>query len=385
MKICYVADYGKRISGGHQSLLNLVEKENEKGVDPFIVCQRNWELLKVANKKGIKTKAIPVYPYHASIETVGTLKTWITFAIKKILNAINYPRVIRYLRNNHIELVHLNSLLSSYIWAQAARECGIPYVWHIREFMFKDHKRTLLKPEIIRTLLRNASAVIAISGAVREFWQDWSGREIDLIYNGLPCKDYFIQHSSLFHTQEVNLVMVGRIVEGKGQIDVINAMSLLYEKGYQNLYLKIVGYRGVTDYERKIKKIIDESRVKSKIELIDFTYDLKKIREKCDIGLTASVSEAFGRVTVENMLAGLVTVGADTGGTPEIVKDGETGYLYHQGSPEDLARVLEEILRDKEKAVSVAHKGQEYALSHFSISRTANEVYDVYKRVLKFK
>lgn len=382
MKVCYVVDFSKGNAGSQQSLLNLVEKEMEKGIEPFIVCHRNSDLLKVAGQMGIQTRVISVFPYSVLVDNVGTLKTRIIFIIKRILNTVNYPRVIRYLKDNDIELVHINSLMSSHVWAQATQQCGIPYVWHLREFMLKDHKRVFLRPDDMRNLVRNASAVIAISEAVKIFGQDWLGREIDLIYNGLSYNDYFIQHAPLLHTQDIHLVIVGRITEGKGQIDVINALSLLYEKGYQNLYLKIVGYRGITEYEHNIKNCIEKSKVRNKVELMDFTYDLKSIREKCDIGITASVSEAFGRVTVENMLAGLVTVGADTGGTPEIINDGETGYLYHQGSPEDLARVLENILRDKEKAADVARKGQDFALSHFSISRTADEVYEVYRRIL---
>lgn len=383
MKVCYVSEGGRSITGTQRSLLNLVEKEMEKDVEPFIVCHRNWEFVKIANKKGIQTKVIPVFQYRVSIEIARTLRTQIVFTIKRILNMVNYPRVVRYLIDNDIEIVHLNSLLSSHVWAQAAKKCAIPYVWHIREFMFEDYKRTFIRPDMMKNLLKNASAVIAISEAVKNFWQDWSGREINLVYNGLPYNDYFIQRDSLFRTQDIHLIIVGRISEGKGQLDVIKALNILHEKGYENLYLKIVGYRGITDYEHYVKKYIGKSKIKNAIELMDFTYDLKSIREKCDIGITASVSEAFGRVTVENMLAGLVTVGADTGGTPEIVKDGETGYLYHQGDPEDLARVLENILRDKEEATLVAKKGQDYAHSHFSISRTADEVYEVYRRVLK--
>lgn len=382
MKVCYVAEFNKSLTGGPQSLLNLLEKEIEKGVEPFVVCHRKAEILKNVSKKNIKTKMIPAFPYHTSIETVGTIKTWIIFQIKRILNTVNYPRVIRYLKNNEIELVHINSLLSSHVWAQAAQQCGIPYVWHIREFMRKDLNRVFLKPKDMRNLVQNASAVIAISEAIKRFGQNWLNREMDLVYNGLPCDYYFMKHNPLFHDQDIQLVMVGRIAEGKGQLDVVKALELLYEKGYENLYLRIVGYRGITEYERNIKRYIDESKVRNKVELVVFTNDVRSIREKCDIGITASVSEAFGRVTVENMLAGLVTVGADTGGTPEIIKDGETGYLYHQGSHEDLARILEDILRNQEKAINIARKGQDYALTHFSIAKTADGVYEVYRKVL---
>ena len=47
-----------------------------------------------------------------------------------------------------------------------------------------------------------------------------------------------------------------------------------------------------------------------------------------DIALVASCSEAFGRVTVEAMLAGMLVIGADVAGTSELICDGVNGILY---------------------------------------------------------
>lgn len=385
MRVCYVADYGVRITGGHRSLLNLMEQERKKGVEPYLVCERDWELLNVARQKGIEAKTIRVFPCLTSIETPGwcaRIRKSVVLSVKRFLNGINYPQAVRYLQNNKIEIVHLNSLLSSHVWALAAKQCGIPYVWHIREFMTRDHKVTFSEPDTIRALLSRAASLIAISGAVRDFWRDWSGREPALVYNGLPPEEYWFEHAPLFSGPDTGMVIVGRVVAGKGQLEAVKALEILREKGWNNVFLKIVGYRGVSEYELAVKKYIGNSPVKEQIELIDFTYDLKGIREKCDIGITTSCSEAFGRVTVENMMAGLVTVGADTGGTPEIIRDGETGYLYRQGDPADLARVLEKILLHKGPASVVARVGQAHALSRFSVSRTAEEVYEIYQEAL---
>ena len=113
----------------------------------------------------------------------------------------------------------------------------------------------------------------------------------------------------------------------------------------------------------------------------EFTNQPAQILKNCDVGLTCSVAEAFGRVTVENMLAGLCVIGSDTGGTPEIILDGETGLLYRQGDPASLAEKIRWVIEHRAEAKQMLEKGQKRALDVFSIQATAENVINLYKDV----
>lgn len=97
-----------------------------------------------------------------------------------------------------------------------------------------------------------------------------------------------------------------------------------------------------------------------------------------DVGVMPSLKEAFGRVTVEYMLAGLLTIGSNTGGTKEIIVDNKTGYLYEIGNTRQLADILKKTINDKDMRVSMGKHSKNYALNTFGIKSTADKVFNLY-------
>ena len=74
-------------------------------------------------------------------------------------------------------------------------------------------------------------------------------------------------------------------------------------------------------------------------------------------------------------------IGSDTGGTPELIRDGETGFLYPYGDAEALADRMAYFISDPEKIGEMGKKAQEYALTHFTIERCVREIREVYREV----
>ena len=381
MRVCYVADYGVKLSGGHQSLLNLMQDLKSYGVEPYMVCHRNWEILDIAQKNGAKTKVVSGKLYTCRKDG-KLLKEYLKYPIKRILNRMNLAEAKRFLKENNIELVHLNSVLSSEMWARAAYECGVPYVWHIREFMEQDHNRMIINSGYTYKWLKRADAVIAISGAVKSYWEKVLGRELSLVYNGLPNDKYSGDANDKFKSSCVRGIVVGRIVEGKGQADAVKAVEILTKKGIKNIHLELVGFRNMTEYEKNLKKYVEDNNLTKYVDFVEFTSELNSLRESCDIGFTCSKAEAFGRVTIENMLGGLLAVGTNSGGTVELIEEGKTGFLYPPGDSAALAKIWQNAIENRELAVEIAKNGQLNAREHFLIERTVREVYEIYRRVL---
>jgi len=83
-----------------------------------------------------------------------------------------------------------------------------------------------------------------------------------------------------------------------------------------------------------------------------------------------SRSEAFGRVTIEGLLSGCIVIGSNSGFTPEIIKDGKTGYLYEPYNPDSLATKIIFVNENREKAQIVAKGGYLYSKNEFSLNKT---------------
>lgn len=379
MRVCYVAEYGNRVAGSEQSLLNVIACEKEFGVDPVILFYRDWEFVQVAWEQGIQTAVIngknPVAEKNISLYRKFKSK------LRHPYNVLHIGQACRFLQDNKIELVHLNSVLCCPTVAYAARRLGISYIWHIREFLDEDHDQRFVEEKKMLHLMGEADRVVAISDAVRRKWEPLLGRKVQLIYNGLPKEQYFFQRSDLLCSSLVRMVIVGRIVEGKGQMDAVLAIEQLTKLGHRNFRLTIVGYRDAGVYEKDLYEYVKSHGLEQCISVQEFTYDLQGIRKDHDIGLVTSRAEAFGRVTIENMLAGLLAVGTNSGGTPELITDGVTGFLYEPGDVQSLCRVLLMIEERKEEMRKVAEAGQKYAEKNFLIENTAKKIYKMYQDV----
>ena len=56
-----------------------------------------------------------------------------------------------------------------------------------------------------------------------------------------------------------------------------------------------------------------------------------------------SDAEAFGRVTVEALKSGRPVIGTRSGGTPELIADGENGFLFEPGKAQELASAMRRL------------------------------------------
>lgn len=97
----------------------------------------------------------------------------------------------------------------------------------------------------------------------------------------------------------------------------------------------------------------------------------------------SSPHEAFGRVTVEYMMAGIPVIGRNGGATPEIIIDNETGLLYN--SVQELSDKLKYLIDNKEYRLKIGEKGKNQATARFSEERYINEVTELFNSILNYK
>ena len=91
--------------------------------------------------------------------------------------------------------------------------------------------------------------------------------------------------------------------------------------------------------------------------------DLLAVYQKADVLIVPSSTEAFGMVVVEAMASGLPVVGSTVGGIPEIVADGETGFLVEPGDVAGFARKISRLFDDAALRERFRENGRRDALA----------------------
>ncbi|MFR4488975.1 MAG: glycogen synthase [Bifidobacterium pseudocatenulatum] len=193
------------------------------------------------------------------------------------------------------------------------------------------------------------------------------------------------------------LLFVGRITRQKGLPYLLQALHFV-DPGIQ-----IVLCAGAPDTPEIMNEVktafakLDEERGNIIwIEEMLPKPELNALEHGCDAFICPSIYEPLGIVNLEAMACGLPVVASATGGIPEVVVDGETGYLVpvdqlHDGTgtptnPDkfvhDMADAINRIMADPEKAKQMGQAGYERARDHFSWESIADKTVKVYEDVL---
>lgn len=380
MKVCFFAHYSITNSDGATlSMYNIIDEMLRRGIEVVVVLANTRSLEGRIAEGKIKFIVAPLYGMRMDLNKI-TPMTLVKFFVKSICNSIQKRKIEKVLKSENIDIIHINGLDSS-IGAEIAQKLKIPYVWHIRQFMEADLGKKLFREKYVYRLVARASSVIAISKDVQAKFEPLLGRKVDLVYNGVPVEKYKLEDVIRFESQVTRMLLAGRISVQKGQMDAIKAVELLMRRGIGNVSLTLVGQGESKEYLEYVKSYVKEHKLEQKICILEHHDDLRELRRQCDIGLTCSKKEAFGRVTVENMLAKMLVIGANTGGTLEIVEDGYNGLLYEEGNPESLVNQIEYTMSHRDKAQQMIEQGFIQVIEDFSIKRVVDQVLNLYKLI----
>lgn len=380
MKICFFPHYSfSNRDGATLSMYNIIDELLRRGNEIVVVLPNKNHLEDRLKDERIDFIYMPMYSMRMSIDKL-TAASRVKFEAKYLHNQKCVGKLVNILKDKAIDCIHINGLDSS-VGAKVAKRLGIPYVWHIRAFIDDDLGKRLCHQAETYKLTKEANAVIGISKDIKNKFEVEFGRPVTVVYNGIPQEMYDIPNHKILGGPTVRLLLAGRISVQKGQMVSIKAIEILRSKGIGNVKLTLVGQGETKEYLQFVKDYINQHELTDCVQIMEHTDNLLEIRRQHDIGLTCSQREAFGRVTVENMMAGMLVIGANSGGTPEIISDGVDGLLYQVDNPYSLAEVIRKAIADVERSKALAQEGYKHSLEKYSIKRVVNEVVDIYHSV----
>lgn len=125
-----------------------------------------------------------------------------------------------------------------------------------------------------------------------------------------------------------------------------------------------------------------EHHLSDRVFFLGNVPNLEEIVAASDLFFLPSESESFGMAALEAMACEVPVIGTRSGGLPELVADGETGYLLTVGDVDAMAEGAIEILSDGELRHRMGTRGREIAIERFDVSRIVPHYREMYERVL---
>ena len=118
------------------------------------------------------------------------------------------------------------------------------------------------------------------------------------------------------------------------------------------------------------------------VEFLGEQVDLPAVLQEADLFLLPSETESFGLVALEAMACGLPVVASAVGGLPEVIADGETGYLCPMGDVGAMAAAARRLLDDASGRARLGASARRRAETQFQLDPAVDRYVDVYRRVL---
>jgi N-acetyl-alpha-D-glucosaminyl L-malate synthase BshA len=114
-------------------------------------------------------------------------------------------------------------------------------------------------------------------------------------------------------------------------------------------------------------ELAQELGVRDRLRLLGVLEDISRVLPQADVFLFPSDGESFGLAPLESLLCQVPVVGARAGGLPEVVVDGESGYLHPVGDVEGMARSCVRILKEPGLGERLGRAGRERSVREYSV------------------
>lgn len=175
--------------------------------------------------------------------------------------------------------------------------------------------------------------------------------KIQVLPNAIDLSDIPAPATRSKTTGPRRIIGVGAVKDRKGFLEAVDACAVLRKKGTVDFRYDIVGPMEDSGYAARLRERIARHGLQDRVQLRGEVPDeeLGRLYAQADAFLLLSLQkdayvEGFGLVFLEANARGLPVVGPDTGGCPEAISDGVSGFVVPPADAETAAQRLEAIL-----------------------------------------
>ena len=372
--ICYPF-VGDSVGGAHLSTIELIHAIDRDQYRPLIVLHEEGSLAEHLRHEQIDFVYLPLERY------AGVRPKILHIAASALLSA---PKLCHFLLQENVSLVHCNDLRTNMTWVLASRLSGAPFVWHQRTEtetsslfwrlvpMFADH---------CIAISETTARPLGVLGPKLSIIDNPFAVDIQLDREG--NRSVLIDEISADPNDSL-IGFVGRLVDLKRPEICISILRKLTNPLGNTVHLLFFGH-GSQSMNSRLLELASTLGVKDQVHFMGFRHPIQPYIQALDILIAPSKSDGFGRSLVEAMLLGTPVVASAINSHNEILIDELTGLLDSMSDLNSLAKKVNQLLADKERASEISKRAMGISRQRFSTKRHTLEVQLIYNMLIKTK
>jgi glycosyltransferase involved in cell wall biosynthesis len=242
-----------------------------------------------------------------------------------------------------------------------------------------------LQPEkYVRYDVHRVDMVIAASGHVRSCYTDdtegvrSSEQRVEMILNGIDA-DAFCASASEVDARaafsipsDVDLVGMAGASFRKGT-DVFARAAALVSAERPDTHFLVAGQFVPESFGAELLGIVEPAGLTSRFHFLGYQLDISAIMRACDVWAMPSREDAFPVAGLEVQAVGTPMVASAVGGIPEMVLEGEAGFLVPKEDPDALADRFLRLLNDHELRTRMGERAHRFIREELPLHRQVEE------------
>lgn len=389
MKILIAADsYYPSVDGAAYFAYRLATILAKRGHNVFVMCPSRSLKNMVSNDNGvtvygIRSIHIPVYP------NFRVSPLFISGVIRGVIEEIS-PDIV------HIQ----HHFLIGKVAASTAKKLGIPvigtshflpenlvYYLHppkfaekwLQKLAWRNCVRILEQLDFVTTPTKTAVAVLKNAGFSKDVMPISNGIDLERFKptnDGLYLKQIFA-----VPTDKPVLLYVGRLDKEKRIDTILRALPDILRVTSVHLVLA-----GIGKEKQKLEELTEKLGIQEAVTFTGFIpdKDLQNMYRIGDLFMMAGIAELQSIVTMEAMASGLPVVAVNEKALPELVHDGENGYLFSNGDSQMIAEKVIAILSHQPIREQMSKKSLEIIKDH-DVNKTIEKYESLYNEIVELQ
>lgn len=318
------------------------------------------------------------------------------FFVKQLLSGINIRRVVQAATFKRLHGTRRHDVIHAQFLPAAVAVVASNFPWradfervvsYVRGFDIT--RADAVKPREIALLAgpRGLASLTCVSNSLarRAGKRGFAAKHIEVIHSGIPLAQLPFTPPSTKRREPIRFIQVGRLVEKKGY-DL--SLRMLERLGLTDFSFEIVGQGELESELRMLAEGLGLS------ERVRFSGPLTHSQAIARIGASNIMllpsrtgrdgdSEGIPNVAKEAMALGVICVGSDHSGIPEIVRDGETGFIFGEGDVEGFARSVRKAIEVSSRWDEIARAARMLVERDFDVTNTSRKLLAHYVQINK--
>jgi glycosyltransferase involved in cell wall biosynthesis len=330
-------------------------------------------LIEVARERGADIREIP----------------WLVREISPVNDIRAVAALVRLIRKERPDIVHTHTSKAGIVGRVAARIARVPVVIHEPHgHVFHGYYgkfKTALFISLERRFARYANRIVMLTtheqadhvelriAPTDKFVKIHSGIDFDAMFRDGAGRGALRKTLGIGDDDKV-IGTLGRLVEVKGQIHLINAMPAIISQ-IPNAHLVLIGSGPLHD---ALESRAAEIGVNANVHFAGYRADVAACLKDVDVFVLPSLNEGMGRVLVEAMAMRLPCVASNVCGILDLIQDGRNGRLVPPANSEAIAAAVTEILRDPDLAQRLGNEAYSFAVPGYGVDAMLQKTETMY-------